>query len=314
MRGDGVIVGVFFAGLALVASTQLPVREISLKVKETSEAYLLPPPDHLVLMSLGHRQALADLLWANVLVTQGIRVEERRGFETVGQYLDAIIELDPQFREPYLLSDTLLTFQAVEVPKSEVYKAREVLERAVKERPDDAMLWLQLGQFVAFIAAPSYLKDPEEQQRWRVDGARYLARAAELGVADPNIQWQALGGAAILSHAGERQAAMAFIHRTLATTEDEELRARLQGKLAELQTAEEQAAYTARLSAFREVWRAAYSGRSVDFVLAAGFPQAPPLCAGGLHSDHASEPACAPDWAEWARRVDAANAPHHAGR
>jgi tetratricopeptide (TPR) repeat protein len=315
MRGDGVIGGAFALGVMLVASTQLPVREISLTLKETSEAYLLPPADHLVLMSLGHRQALADLLWANVLVTQGIRMEQRRRFETVGAYLEAIIELDPQFREPYLLSDTLLTFQAVEVPLSEVYRARQVLERAVKERPDDAMLWLQLGQFMAFIAAPSYLKDPAEQERWRVEGARYLARAAELGVADPNIQWQALGGAGILSRAGERDAAIAFIARTLATDpKDEELRAKLEGQLAELQGEAKQEARRARVGAFRQVWQQNYSGRTLDFVHAAGFPADAALCAGGLRSEHAGEPACASDWAEWARRVDAANAPRDAQR
>ncbi|MBL9021265.1 MAG: hypothetical protein JNL21_03650 [Myxococcales bacterium] len=302
-RGDvALILGLVF-GLVMVAGAQLPVREVSLQLREDSEVYLLPPPEQLELASLGHRAALADLLWAKVLVTQGLRVEQKRRFETVGAYLDAIIHLDPKFREPYRLSDTLLTFQAVEVPLSEVYKARSVLERAVEELPNDPELWLQLGQFVAFIAAPSYLKDPAEQERWRIEGARYLARAAELGANDPNIQWQALGGFGILRRSGQREAAISFLERTLATTQDEELRQKLHAQLNAYKEDRMVERWEARKAAFARIWREHFPGRSESFVLVAGPPQRPALCAGGAHSENAAEPACSPDWASWAGRL-----------
>lgn len=303
MRGDVVLGLAFVVGLAGTFASQLPVREMSLRLAEESEVYLLPPPEQLQLASLGHRAALADVLWAKVLVTQGLRLEQRRRFETVGAYLDAIIELDPKFREPYRLSDTLLTFQAVEVPTSEVYKARKVLERAVQELPNDAELWLQLGQFVAFIAAPSYLKDPAEQDRWRVEGAHYLARAAELGASDPNIQWQALGGVGILRRSGEREAAIAFLERTLATTQDDELKEKLRAQLKAYQDERLVERWETRKKAFSAVWRESYPGRSQDFVLMIGPPQRPDVCAGGAGSTHHDEAVCAPDWAAWAQRV-----------
>ncbi len=305
MRGDGLCAAAALVAGLTVAATQLPARAVSLTVKETTDAYLLPPPDQLVVASLGYRAALADLLWAKVLVTQGIRMEQRRGFDTVGQYLEAITTLDPKWREPYRLSDTLLTFQAVEVQTSEVYKARVMLEKGVAERPLDAELWLQLGQFVAFIAAPSYLKDPDEQERWRREGAQYLARAAELGAADPNIQWQAFGGAGILARAGERDAAKRFYRLTLATATDPELQAQLENKLRALQEEEERDAYEARKAAFSSVWRARYPGRRQDFLYAAGFGPDPAACAGGSASAHFGEARCASTWAEWAERVDA---------
>ena len=120
--------------------------------------YVLPPPDQLKQLSLGHRAALADLLWTHVLVAQGLRVKERRRFETLVPLLEAIIELDPEFRRPYLLADALITFQASETPFEEVIKAREIMVRGTENRPYDAEIWLVLGQFVAFIA-PSYTDD-----------------------------------------------------------------------------------------------------------------------------------------------------------
>lgn len=324
--GDALTIIGVVAGIALVAGAQLPVREKSLKLKETSEAYLLPPPEHLVVGSLGYRAALADLLWANVLVTQGIRMEQRRRYETVDEYLDAIIELDPKFREPYRLSDTLLTFQAVDVELSEAYKARAILERGVKENPFDAELWLQLGQYVAFIAAPSYLKDPAEQEQWRREGAAYLARAAELGVSDANIQWQAFGGVGIFRKSGRTQEAISFLERLAATTEDEELRQKAEAQIRAftadadaMQAKMEQAvalhavekersrytAFTERKPLMRKIWQKNYPGRKEDFVLMAGPAPDASTCAGGARSKYGDTPQCATDWGEWARRVDA---------
>lgn len=328
-RGDAIAAVVFVAGAALIAAAQLPVREKSLKLKEKTEAYLLPPPEQLRVMSLGYRSALADLLWANVLVTQGIRMEQRRRFDTVEEYLQAIVELDPKFREPYRLSDTLLTLQAVEVEVEDAYRARELLERAVREYPLDAELWLQLGQFVSFIAAPSYIKDPAEQDKWRREGAAYLARAAELGVRDPNIQWQAIGGAGILKRAGHTQAAITFLQRIAATTEDEELRRKAEAQAQALSdttamaasmekavqdaAADQQnrdfAAFLARKPTVQKVWRATYPGRKEDFVMIAGPAPDAAACAGGMSSTHADDPKCAPDWAELARRVSDSTQP-----
>ena len=142
--------------------------------------YALPPPHATVLLSLGYRAALADILWANVLVSQGLHTQERRRFDNLTRLLDMINELDPTFRSPYLFADALITFQANETPMSEVLKAREILERGVANRPLDAQLWLVAGGFAGFIAPAGYIKDEAEQERWRLAGAPMLMRAAEL--------------------------------------------------------------------------------------------------------------------------------------
>lgn len=291
------------AAAVAIASVRAPAADTAERVKETSDVYVLPPPDQVVTLSLGYRSALADLLWAHVLVSQGLHTVERRRFENLTLLLDAINALDPTFRDPYLFADALITFQASETPHEEILKAREILERGVKYRPLDGEIWLSLGQFVAFIVPAAYLTDPEEKARWRLEGAEYLARAVELGGADSNIGWQALGGAGILGRAGERDAQIRFLQRTVAVTDDEELKAKAKAQLNVLLGEQEAEAYRHRLEAFKKLMR-----RDLPFIrrrstlLVLGPPRDPAMCAGATHADEAR---CARTWAEWAKRLTA---------
>src|SRR5690606_9161983 len=66
------------------------------RLKITSDVYPLPSPEQTVVLSLGYRAALADLLYAHVLVSYGLHFREKLLFESVGDYLDTINELDPK--------------------------------------------------------------------------------------------------------------------------------------------------------------------------------------------------------------------------
>jgi tetratricopeptide (TPR) repeat protein len=273
------------------------------RLRETSDVYVLPPPADVVRLALGYRAALADYLWAHVLVSQGLHTFEKRRFEHLTLYLDTINALDPQFRDPYLMADALITFQANETPLEEVRKAREIMERGVAARPLDAELWLVLGQFVAYIAPGSYLTDKQEIDRWRREGAQILARAAELGSADANISWQALGGAGILHRAGERDAAIRFLQRTLAVTDDEELKDELRRRLRVLLGEQQANEYQRREAAMKEQW---FRGdvrfvRKRETVLLLGPDHDDAYCAGGAHADDLR---CARTWREWSERFE----------
>src|SRR5262249_27113277 len=158
------------------------------------------------------------------------------------------------YREPYLLSDTLITFQAGKTPYDEVLKARAILERGTQNRPYDAEVWLALGEFVAYLAPAAYLEDDAEKQRWRTDGAEYLARAAELSGENSSVAWRASGGAHILFRAGEREATIRFLKRALAVTDDDALRDKLEGELTKLLGESEADAYKSRQKQFQEIW------------------------------------------------------------
>ncbi|WP_438030930.1 hypothetical protein [Sorangium sp. So ce233] len=285
----------------VIGSVRAPAADLERRVAETSDVYVLPPPDEVVTLSLGYRSALADLLWSHVLVSQGLHTFERRRFENLTLLLDAINALDPTFRDPYLFADALITFQTSTTPREEVLKAREIMERGVQHRPLDGELWLALGQFVAFIAPASYLTDPAEKTQWRLDGARMLARAAELGGGDASISWQALGGAGILGRAGEREAQIRFLQRTLAVTDDEELRQQIRTQLDKLLGERAAEGYRRRLDGFSEIWRRDLPFVSKTTMLVLGPPRDPAYCAGGAHAD---EPRCATTWRAWAERIE----------
>jgi hypothetical protein len=255
-----------------------------------------------VTLSLGYRAALADLLWSHVLVSQGLHTFERRRFDNLTRLLDTINMLDPTFRDPYVFADALITFQANTTPHEEIVKAREIMERGVKNLPLDGELWLALGQFVGFIAPSSYLTDPEEKAQWRLDGARMLTRATELGGKDSNISWQALGAAGILGRAGERDAQISFLQRTIAVTDDEELKQRVREQLDRLLGERAAEAYRRRLDGFTAIWRRDLPFVSKATMLVLGPPRDPAYCAGGAHAD---EPRCATSWRTWAERVGA---------
>ena len=301
-------------GLALLAALAVALVRGRLfdenrRVQETSDIYALPPPREVVLLSLGYRSALADLLWAHLLVSQGLHTSEKRRYESIPALLDTINELEPTFRDPYRLADALITFNARQTPADEARKAREIMERGVLNCPLDAELWLGLGEFVAFIAPGSYLTDVAEQERWRVEGARMLARAAELSGDQSYIAWQAVGGARFLSGAGERDAEIKFLERTLVVTDDEELKDKVRARLASL-------VGTKRELERSDLLERLHAGvlelrhRDVPFVtrpryLVLGPPRDPAWCAG---PDRALAPACATSWREWQDRAEEARA------
>src|SRR4051812_42103913 len=194
------------------------------EVKTTSDVYALPPAAALPAVSLGYRSALADLLFTSTLVSYGIHAEEHRAFEFVGDYLDAIAALDPGFCSMYRFADTFMIYRAVGTPPPEdVRRARGLLEKGLENCPADGRLWLSAGQFMAFIGT-QFLTEESEKAEFRRAGAKALARAAELVSDNENIQWQALAAAGIFTREGNRQAALAFLDRVYAVTDDEELR------------------------------------------------------------------------------------------
>ena len=297
--------GMVLASAVVIALVREPLASTHQRVKETSDLYGLPPPRELVVLSLGYRSALADLLWAYVLVSQGLHNLEHRRFDTLIPLLDAINELEPTYRDPYLFADALITFQAVQTPRSEVLAARAIMERGIANRPLDANLWLAVGEFIGFVAPGTYLTDPAEKDRWQVDGARILAHAAKLGGDDSGVSWQALGGANLLARAGQRDAAIRFLRRTLAVTDDQELKDKIMAQLGGLlDDAREDAFHRieAGIRAVRDRDLPQITRRSEYMVL--GPPRDPAYCAGAAHAE---EIACAGSWHEWEERSEEAH-------
>ncbi|MBK7581860.1 MAG: hypothetical protein IPI67_16830 [Myxococcales bacterium] len=300
LRGALIAMALMLLCAAVIEKTRPNLAQQFHELKTGTDIYALPSPEQTVALSLGFRSALADLLFSQVLVSYGIHVQEKRRFEFVGNYLETINELDPTFRGPYRYADTLLTLGAVNPREADYVRARTILERGMKERPLDAELWSQAGQFMAYLA-PTNFKDAEMKQEWRLEGARRLARACELVGSNENLPYHCITAATILSKAGEREATVQFLERVLTVVDDEEVRALARSYLQK--TAGEQARDEVqwRVERFNNVWFSDLSYLGKDALLVAGPPLDVARCA-GQSSGRGGD--CNASWRSWGEGID----------
>lgn len=198
---------------------------------EAEDVTALPSPDQLKLFSLGYDAAVADYLFATTLVRAGRSFKGKRLFEHLDQYLNAIVSLDPYFRDVYLFADSLLTLNTVRSPPENYRQARDLLERGLERFPNDAELWLSAGQFILYLAPP-WMSDKEDPREWRARGASIIQHACELSASEPSPG--CLSSLRRLGEAGETEAAIASIERMLVLADDPAFRSALEARLAEL--------------------------------------------------------------------------------
>lgn len=284
------------ASVAAIAAVRPELAARTERVKETSDVYPLPEGDQLTALSLGYRSALADGIWAYVLVSQGTHASGRRKFEHAARYLDSIASLDPTFAAPYLFADTILTFGNREPNADDARAARRLLEKGIAMRPNDARVLYQAGGFLAFFGR-TYLP-AEEADEWERIGAKYLIRAAELGGSADAVR-DAVAGVNILNRAGERDASIAALERALLITEDEQRRSLIFTKLRALKGEAEVDRAQLSLRRFEAAWRSSLPFVTRQMILAMGLSPSPWACS-GLVPD--GGPKCARSWREWAER------------
>lgn len=213
-----------FAGGA-IAYTQPELARAYAETKAVEDVYAIPNPRHLQVLSLGHRSALADYLFATTLVTAGRHFVARTNFTQLDAYLEAVLALEPEFRDVYAYADSLLTISTIELPAENFRIARDIQERGLALFPDDADLWMSVGQFVAYFA-PQRLPKEEKTSEWRQAGARMVQHACEIWPFSNELPVACLGSVGILNKLGETAAAIRSLERFVAITDDESVRAR----------------------------------------------------------------------------------------
>ncbi len=287
---------------ALVAFAQHYTRSAHATLRVQDDVYPLPPPDQMLVLSLGYRAALADFIYGHVLVSYGLHFEQRRRFEHVGKYLETIIELDPKFAQVYLYSDTLVTLQPLP-PRDEDYDvARALLLRGTQELPSDQRVWLTAGQFIGYLAPPRF-SDPERKERWRREGARLLSQACELASDNRAVPYHCLAAATTLNRSGQREALIQMLTRTLAVNDDPRIRQTALATLQQWVGEQEQEQARLRLEAFDAARTEHLSFLTVEQALTWGSPWRFAACAGAstaLDGDDDEDGHCATSWADWA--------------
>ena len=149
-----------------------------------------------------------------------------------GQYLDSIVALDPNFCQTYRYADTFIIYQPVGSPgPDEVRHARRLLEKGLEMCPSDGHSGSPpVNSWCS--SARSFSPTSPEKAAFRAEGAKMLARAAELVSDNENVRWQAMAAAGVFTREGNRDAAISFLERAYHITDDHELKNNIAGKLA----------------------------------------------------------------------------------
>jgi hypothetical protein len=274
-----------------VTATQPRLAKTVHEVKEGYDLVVFPPPAQLRAALLGWDAPAVDMLWAMLLVEYGTHFAEHRDFVEIPRYVDAIIELEPTYWPLYKYVDTMLAYRPMQGTESDVRLARAYLERGTRELPQDARVWLKYGQFIAFIA-PSFLKDPNDTQLWRKEGAEAIEHAVELG-ADPDL---AISVTSMLSGAGATREAIRYLENAYAFTEHpamREIHEAIGKRLEALSSISMRDQADATEHAIEERWNRELPVVSRDHYLLLGPVPDPMRCAGPSALD---EIACARSW------------------
>ena len=290
---------VAFALIALAAFTvnrlRPPLNAAYLGTKNQVDVYTLPPNGQLNAMSIGYRSALADMIFAHLLVSAGIHFQEKRGFELAANYVEAVNALDPAFELPYRMADGLITLQAKPVSVEAYRQTRRILERGMAQFPYSQAIWTSAGMFLAYLGATGNITG-DELADWKLAGGRALARSCELAGSKEPPPKQCIMAAGLLTKGGEAAAARQFIERMLALNDDPEVR-RFMGALLEQKVgAEERERLRERREQFKRTWVADLPFISRGAALAIGPRWDSAACAGGT--------ACATSWRAWAAEIE----------
>lgn len=270
--GEMVALAAIAAGLVALVVVQPRLAAPLKGVKAREDVTALPPPKQLKFMALGYEQATVDLLWAKMIVEWGLAHHEKRPFPGLTRYLDAIIEIEPDFPLIYTFVDTLIVYGPTPGTAEDARTARMYLKRGTEERKYDPDVWLHYGQFCAFLA-PTFLKDPAEIDEFRKEGAFALMRAVELG-SDPD---RSLSAATILKKSGEKKALRDQLRRAYALADDPDTQRNILFKLAQLEDSPEG---EEAVDIVTREWRQNYPFLSRHMALLVGPSRVQAACAG----------------------------------
>lgn len=176
-------------------------------------------------MSLGYREALADLLWIRVLGYVG--GDDDRASST-RQLVDAIVALDPRFQRIYAWGGLAMSALGTGASEQDYLGAIAVLERGAREFPADYRIPLYAGQI---YVTDLHTDDPAKARAWQTAGARWLERAVRVPGAPKNMGTLA---AHLRTKLGQREQAIRDLRELILYTSDPVVRAKLVKKAAEL--------------------------------------------------------------------------------
>ncbi len=214
------------AFLAAMVISHRSVKQARDEFPRDQDVLYLPPAQHLGPMSLGYREALADLIWIRAVIFAGDRVGATN-YSWIMEYLEAIYSLSPQFRRPYAWGGVAFIYSGEQVDRAMVDRALALYRRGLAHFPEDHELLFAAGMLLTrdVQTVPGY--SDEEKGAAMDEGAAMIRKAAAFG-APPLVRELA---ATLVSEGGADQLAIQFLEQQLLQTDDENHRRLLRQKL-----------------------------------------------------------------------------------
>lgn len=220
----------------------------------SEDVYYVPAPGALSLLSIGYRRALADLIWVESLVYFGEQVARRGQMKYLTRRADAILALDPDFREAYRWIAILVVYNTGAITLSDIEESNRYLERGARRFPRDGE-FVYLLAFNYAIEMPAFVEDAELKKRWRRRAAELFAKAASLPGAPGDA---ALMAAEMTSRTSGTAVTIARLKSLLSITTEDRVREQLLARLARLTSEAEAQAQDADRRELLESWHRDY--------------------------------------------------------
>ncbi|MGB8328882.1 MAG: hypothetical protein WCE62_02050 [Polyangiales bacterium] len=195
------------------------------------DIYYLPPPEWLQVMSLGHRRALADLIWLRALIYFGDEFEHRGAVKHVFEYGESMLALDPDFRRVYRWVGVAGVYTPTGSPPELIERAIDVLRRGVERYPNDGELAWDAGATIMYELLPNLPKDDPNRERLEADGNEYMMTAARLGAGPA---WLVLTNASSLRKLGQRDRELRHLEEVYALVRDPKVKSEIEVRLSQL--------------------------------------------------------------------------------
>lgn len=219
--------------VGLVALTGLAHRRIDERraaLPPEDAVLVLPTPRTLALMSLGYREALADLLWIRAVVVAGERLGHADA-ALVERHVEAIATLAPRFHRPYLWGGITIVYGGEgRITRDLVDRSIRVYRAGLTRFPESHELLYALGMLLLHQVASTPGYSDDERRTLAAEGVDLVRKAAAHG-ADPLVRRYA---ATIITEHATDELAIQFLESQLGQTDDEEHRRLLRRKLGNL--------------------------------------------------------------------------------
>ena len=185
-----------------------------------------PAPQTAALVTLGYRELFADLLFLRLTGYFGGAGSTANGLASL---VEAIVALDPQYHRIYEWGARAITMAGHGVDNAALLRAIAVLDQGAQQFPTDWKLPYLAGEI---YAQDLQTKDPAERRRWDERATLFT----ESAIRKPNAPADAATWAATMrTRLGQHQRAVDGLREMLLVTEDDNVRARLLAKLADLE-------------------------------------------------------------------------------